>query len=139
MSICLQSEVAVAVTALYDFLSAVQIKLFSMHASTVLISYGFSCNRWSGKLNACRADGRTIQAVEAVNDPHRVHNHNFTAWESWEQHEDELVNAHWKHKASSKTSIYLSAGTHKHRSTKKACVLWKFFLHFRLIVRCFAL
>ncbi|GAB4815426.1 hypothetical protein N2152v2_002472 [Parachlorella kessleri] len=37
-----------------------------------------------------RADGRTIQAVEALNEPHRIHNHSFSAWESWEDAGGEL-------------------------------------------------
>ena len=39
-----------------------------------------------------------MQAVESLNEPHRLHNHNFGAWESWEAQGDELVNSHWRHK-----------------------------------------
>ncbi|DBB07539.1 TPA: hypothetical protein ACH3X3_008996 [Trebouxia sp. C0006] len=45
-----------------------------------------------------RADGRSLQAVKAPDAPHRVANHNFGSWESWEVTSSGLVNVQWRHK-----------------------------------------
>ncbi|DBB04251.1 TPA: hypothetical protein ACH3X1_013272 [Trebouxia sp. C0004] len=44
------------------------------------------------------ADGRSLQAVKAPDAPHRVANHNFGSWESWEVTSSGLVNVQWHHK-----------------------------------------
>ncbi|KAL0040922.1 hypothetical protein WJX79_010101 [Trebouxia sp. C0005] len=44
------------------------------------------------------ADGRSLQAVKAPDVPHRVANHNFGSWESWEVTSSGLVNVQWRHK-----------------------------------------
>ena len=46
----------------------------------------------------CRAEGRTLQAVKDPASPHRVANHNFGSWESWEVTSSGLVNLQWRHK-----------------------------------------
>ena len=46
----------------------------------------------------CRAEGRALQAVKDPASPHRVANHNFGAWESWEVTSSGLVNLQWRHK-----------------------------------------
>ena len=46
----------------------------------------------------CRAEGRALQAVKDPACPHRVANHNFGAWESWEVTSSGLVNLQWRHK-----------------------------------------
>jgi len=41
------------------------------------------------------AEGRTLQAVRGDEAPHRINNHNFGDWESWEQGAEGLTNVKW--------------------------------------------
>lgn len=44
------------------------------------------------------AEGRTLQAVARDDAPHRVNNHNFGDWESWEPTPEGLMNVRFKNK-----------------------------------------
>lgn len=60
----------------------------------------------------CRADGRSLQAVKAHNAPHRVANHNFGSWESWEVTSSGLVNLQWRHKVPAIDVLFVHALAH---------------------------
>lgn len=42
------------------------------------------------------AEGKTLQALGREGAPHRINNHNFGDWESWEQTEEGLLNVKFK-------------------------------------------
>lgn len=46
----------------------------------------------------CSAEGKTLQAVWKEGAPHRINNHNFGDWESWDTTTEGLMNVRWRKK-----------------------------------------